>query len=78
MKTIQFKVYSGGYKEWCQNGKLHREDGPAVEWPAGNKYWYQNGEFHREDGPAVEYPNGEKYWYQNGKATEKMAQQLNG
>ena len=22
---------------------LHREDGPAIDWPNGSKEWYQNG-----------------------------------
>ena len=30
-------------KEWYVNGKLHREDGPAVEWEDGSKSWYVNG-----------------------------------
>jgi hypothetical protein len=25
------------------NGKLHREDGPAVIWADGTKRWYLNG-----------------------------------
>ena len=25
------KVYDNGDKEWYLNGKLHREDGPAIE-----------------------------------------------
>ena len=37
------KVYAGGDKEWYLNGKLHREDGPAVEYSYGTKYWYLNG-----------------------------------
>ena len=36
------KVYSNGTKYWYLNGKLHREDGPAVERANGNKYWYLN------------------------------------
>ena len=55
-----------GNKEWYLNGKLHREDGPAVEWANGNKSWYLNGKLHREDGPAVEWANGYKKWYLNG------------
>ena len=51
---------------WYLNGDLHREDGPAVEYPNGNKVWYLNGQLHREDGPAVEYQNGNKHWYING------------
>ena len=36
------RIYSG-YKVWYLNGKLHREDGPAVEYPNGSKMWYLNG-----------------------------------
>ena len=61
------KVYTNGTKLWFLNGKLHREDGPAVEWADGTKKWYLNGEYHREDGPAVEWADGTKFWYLNGK-----------
>ena len=29
---------------WYQNGELHREDGPAIEWADGDKEFYINGE----------------------------------
>ena len=61
------RVDSNGAKEWCQNGKFHRTDGPAIEYANGDKYWYQNGEPHRTDGPACEYPNGDKRWYLEGR-----------
>ena len=52
--------------EWHnEKGKLHREDGPAIEWPDGSKVWYLNGELHREGGPAVEHTNGYKAWFLN-------------
>ena len=54
-----------GSKRWFLNGKLHREDGPAVEWSNGSKRWFLNGKYHREDGPACEYADGEKVWYLN-------------
>ena len=60
------KVYLDGYKEWFLNGKLHREDGPAIEYASGSKFWWLNGKRHREDGPAIEYAGGNKYWYLNG------------
>ena len=60
------KVDKRGHKEWRLNGKLHREDGPAVEWAGGTKSWYLNGELHREDGPAIEWADGTKFWYLNG------------
>lgn len=39
--------------EYCIDGKLHREDGPAIVDSNGNEKWYKNGELHRIDGPAV-------------------------
>jgi hypothetical protein len=53
-------------KWWFLNGKPHREDGPAVEFPDGEKQWFLNGLLHREDGPAVEFTDGDKVWYSNG------------
>jgi hypothetical protein len=55
-----------GTKEWYLNGRLHREDGPAIEWASGSKFWYSNGKRHREDGPAIERPVGTKEWWLNG------------
>jgi len=49
------------------NGKLHRENAPAVEWDDGGKDWYLNGKRHRTDGPSTEAANGDKAWYLNGK-----------
>ena len=33
------KVWANGSKFWYLNGKLHREDGPAIEWADGDKFW---------------------------------------
>lgn len=49
------------------HGKLHREDGPAIEYINGDKAWARNGELHREDGPAVEYADGHIRWYLEGE-----------
>ena len=58
-------------RRWHFKNKLHREDGPAVEYAQGSKSWYLNGKRHREDGPACEYTDGTKYWYLNDeKLTE--------
>jgi hypothetical protein len=33
-----------GTKKWrLPSGMLHREDGPAIEYPNGNKGWFING-----------------------------------
>jgi hypothetical protein len=52
--------------KWYKNGKLHREDGPAIEYN-GTKEWYKNGKLHREDGPAIEWTDGSESWYLNCK-----------
>ena len=67
MNKPECKTYPGGIKESYLNGKLHREDGPAVERPDGIKVWYLNGDIHREDGPAYENPDGTKGWWLNGE-----------
>jgi len=50
------KIDYKGTKKWRNsNGKLHREDGPAVEYTDGSRLWYINGQLHRIDGPAIEW-----------------------
>ena len=56
-----------GRREWLLHGKLHREDGPAIELPNGYREWWLNGKLHREDGPAIEWPNGYREWRLHGK-----------
>jgi hypothetical protein len=48
----------GGIEYINEDGKLHRLDGPAVEWKNGNKSWYYNGKLHRTDGPAIDWYDG--------------------
>ena len=67
MSQPKMKVSSDGTKRWYLNEKLHREDGPAVEWSDGSKHWLLNGKLHREDGPAVDRSDGIKYWYLHGE-----------
>ena len=42
MIEYKVKAYTNGDKHWYLNGKLHREDGPAIERSNGDKYWYLN------------------------------------
>jgi hypothetical protein len=61
-------IYSTGNAYWYKDGKIHREDGPAVELTDCSNKWYINGKLHRVDGPAVEETNPRaKKWYLNGK-----------
>jgi hypothetical protein len=67
MITYEVRFYDGGDKVWYLEGKLHRTDGPAVEYSNGTKVWYLKGKRHRINGPAVEYSDGAKMWYLEGK-----------
>ena len=75
--TYKVEVDSDGSKEWYLNDKLHREDGPAVEYFDGSKEWYLKGIRHREDGPAVEDADGCKEWWLNGKLHREDGPALN-
>ena len=67
MKTYTVEIDHNGTNRWYSNDKLHREDGPAVEYADGDKFWYLNGKLHRKDGPAIEGVNEDKEWWINGK-----------
>ena len=67
IEQLTMKEDTYGTKYWYLNDKLHRVDGPAIEYTNGTKFWYLNGKLHREDGPAIEYSSGTKRWFLNGK-----------
>ena len=43
-------VRNNGDIEYYQNGRFHRENGPAVEYVNGYKAWYKNGEYRSSRG----------------------------
>ena len=49
MIEYKVKVNKDGSKYWYLNGKLHREDGPAIEYASGTKFWYLNGKYLSKD-----------------------------
>lgn len=57
---------ASGDQEFYKQGRLHREDGPAVICANDTKKWYIDGKLHREDGPAITYPSGHKEYYKQG------------
>jgi hypothetical protein len=64
----EIKIDQGGNKYYYWNDKLHREDGPAIEFVNGDKEWFFHGKYHRVDGPAIELASGHKeWWYFHGK-----------
>jgi len=48
-------------------GKLHRLDGPALEYSDGIKQWCIIDKHHRNIDPATEWLNGGKRWVFNNK-----------
>jgi len=68
--VCEVKTYPSGSKAWYYNDRLHRLNGPAVEYTNGTKHWYYKGKFHRLNGPAVEFANGDNVYYINGKSYE--------
>jgi hypothetical protein len=66
-EEVTVEMDSLGTKRWTnKEGKLHRLDGPAIEYAGGAKKWYQNGLLHRLGGPAREFEDGHKEWWING------------
>jgi hypothetical protein len=66
-KTIYRRVESKDSIKYYRGNKLHREDGPAIEWANGTKEWFRNGQYHREDGPAFIQSDGTTFWLRNGQ-----------
>lgn len=58
-------------------GRLHRDDGPALIKPNGSSEWYQHGLLHRVGGPAAEYREM-RCWYKNGKLHREDGPALEG
>jgi hypothetical protein len=55
-----------GAREYYNHaGKLHRVEGPAVEYANGDMSWWLNGCRHRIGGPAIEW-DGNKRWFLHG------------
>lgn len=66
-----------GDKFYFKNGKLSRDDGPAVEMSDGSKMWMKNGHLHREnDLPAVIYSNGTQEWFKAGVMIKSITKEL--
>lgn len=61
-------IRDDGSQEWYRNGKLHRENGPAVICHNHKVFkWYQDGYLHRIDGPAIQWNDRDEEWWRDGK-----------
>ena len=76
LKKIVEKWYTNGRYisatgiYWYRHGKLHRTNGPAVEYSDGTKWWCINGKMHRSDGPACIKADGHREWWLKGKCVK--------
>jgi hypothetical protein len=59
--------YSDGDNVYFLNDKLHRTNGPAIEYVSGSKCWYLNGFEHNDKGPSGVYDTHLKLWHINNK-----------
>jgi len=51
------------FEHFDEDGKLHKDDGPAVKLANGTAIWYFHGRKHRRDGPAIIHPDGTQEWF---------------
>jgi len=59
-----------GNRYWYAQDRLHRQDGPAVEYSSGAvEYWWCGG-YHREDGPALIDTDGSERYALDGNIFE--------
>jgi hypothetical protein len=70
MKIERIVDEDGAVRFYNENGQLHREDGPAVEYckskHGGGNRWFYNGQKHRIGGPAVTHEDGTTEWWEHG------------
>lgn len=52
---------------YITDGRLHREDGPALQTSDGTSYYFIDGALHRDNGPAISCANPLLcHWYMHG------------
>ena len=55
-----------------EQGRRHRDDGPAVIRPDGTMEYLRHGRWHRAGGPAIVRPNGANEYYLDGKRVTRQ------
>jgi hypothetical protein len=60
-------IQTNSYQVWRRNGKLHREDGPAVVYESGAQEYWLDDKRHCVEGPAIIWANGSQEWWYEGK-----------
>ena len=62
-------LFDNGTRQWCVEGKLHRDgDEPAEIWANGSRSWCKHGKLHRDgDEPARIWADGSRSWWKHGQ-----------
>lgn len=65
---VESFTFPNGTTIYLKNGQLHRDDGPAIEFPGGmGSVFFQHGRLHRNNGPAISWPYEEDcQWFKHG------------
>ena len=67
-ETTADTTTEAGVKIWRDdNGRVHRDNDPAIDDSDGYRAYYIHGQLHRVDGPAVIDPEGHKEYWINGQ-----------
>lgn len=59
-EKLEVRVY------WHE-GRIHRDDAPAVLWADGSEEWFRRGRRHRDVGPACSWSDETRLWFVEGK-----------
>lgn len=62
-KDTYIDTLDGVTRFFDDDGELHRDDGPAVEYASGSQEYWRHGKLHRDGGPALVYADGSEEWY---------------
>ena len=65
---VESFTFPNGTTIYLKNGQLHRDNGPAIEFPGGmGSVFFQHGRLHRNNGPAISWPYEEDcQWFKHG------------
>lgn len=75
-RNIKKKFIKSDYKEWREEGLLHRDIDPAVIREDGTSEWYYKGRRHRLEGPAIINKSYKQYWI-NGELCQNREHYIN-
>lgn len=61
---------------YFEEGLLHRDNGPSIEFKSGVQWWFQQGKLHRIDGPAILDKKHKEYWINGNRASDEETKNI--